>query len=135
MARSLGAHEYIDNTADDPAQALMAMGGAKAIIATATSAEAMQQIAGGLGPNGTLMAIGAVGPITIDQFDLLVKRASIKGWYSGVATNSEDTLVFSQAQGIAAMNEVYPMDQAQAAYDRMMSGQARFRVVLDMGAG
>jgi alcohol dehydrogenase len=135
LARSLGAHDYIDSAASDPAQALQAMGGAKAIIATVTNGEAMQAIAGGLGVNGTLMVIGAVGPLTVNSFDLLLKRASVRGWYSGVAADSEDALRFSQMHAINSMNEVFPLDQAQAAYDRMISGQARFRVVLDMGAG
>ena len=135
LARSLGAHDYIDSAATDPAQALLAMGGAKAIIATVTNAEAMQAIAGGLGVNGTMMSIGAVGPITINPIELLMKSAAIRGWYSGVATDSEDALLFSEAQAIHSMNEVFPLDQAQAAYDRMMSGKARFRVVLDMGVG
>jgi alcohol dehydrogenase len=134
LARSLGAHDYIDNAATDPATALQAMGGAKAILATVTSAQAMQAIAGGLGPNGTMMMIGAVGPVTVDQIALLNKSASVRGWYSGTAPDSEDTLAFSELAGVASMNEIFPLDQAQAAYDRMMSGAARFRVVLDMGA-
>jgi alcohol dehydrogenase len=132
LARSLGAQEYIDSDADDPAQALQAMGGARAIIATVTSAPAMQAIAGGLGVNGTMMVIGAVGALTVDSLDLLAKRASVKGWYSGTAADSEDTLLFSQRHAVASMNEIYPLDQAQAAYDRMMSGKARFRVVLQV---
>jgi alcohol dehydrogenase len=134
LARSLGAHDYTDNAATDPATALQAMGGAKAILATVTSAQAMQAIAGGLGPNGTMMMIGAVGPVTVDQIALLNKSASVRGWYSGTAPDSEDTLAFSELAGVASMNEIFPLDQAQAAYDRMMSGAARFRVVLDMGA-
>jgi D-arabinose 1-dehydrogenase-like Zn-dependent alcohol dehydrogenase len=130
MARSLGAHDYIDSGAGDPAKALQAMGGAKAIIATVTSAEAMQAIVGGLGPEGTMMIIGAVGPITINPLELLGKRAAVKGWYSGTAVDSEDTLRFSRLNGVASMNEIFPFEQAQAAYDRMMSGKARFRVVL-----
>jgi alcohol dehydrogenase len=130
LARSLGAVDYIDSEAGDPAKALHAMGGAKAIIATVTSASAMQAVAGGLGVNGTLMVIGAVGALTVNSFDLLEKRAAVKGWYSGTASDSEDTLEFSRLNGITSMNEVYPLDQAQAAYDRMMSGKARFRVVL-----
>jgi alcohol dehydrogenase len=130
LARSLGAHAYIDSAANDPAQALQAMGGAKAIIATVTSAEAMQAIAGGLGANGTMMVIGAVGALTVNSLDLLMKSASVRGWYSGTATDSEDTLLFSQLNSIASMNEIFPLEQAQAAYDRMMSGMARFRVVL-----
>ncbi len=134
LARSLGAHAYIDSQTGDPAQALQAMGGAKAIIATVTSAEAMQAISGGLGVNGTLMVIGAVGGLTVNSLDLLGKRAAVRGWYSGTAADSEDTLRFSQLNAIASMNEMFALEQAQAAYDRMMSGKARFRVVLKIGA-
>jgi len=108
------------------------MGGAKAIIATVTSAPAMQAISGGLGVNGTMMVIGAVGALTVDSLDLLGKRAAVKGWYSGIAVDSEDTFAFSKLYGIRSTNEIFPLEEAQAAYDRMMSGKARFRVVLKM---
>jgi alcohol dehydrogenase len=132
LIRSLGAHDYIDSAATDPAEALRKMGGAKAILATVTSAAAMQAIVGGLGANGTMMVIGAVGGFPIDSLDLLGKRSAVKGWYSGVAADSEDTLQFCKLHEISSMNEVYPFEQAQAAYERMMSGRARFRVVLKM---
>ncbi len=134
LARKLGASDYIDSAAEDPAKALSAMGGAKAILATVTNAEAMQAIVGGLGPNGVLMVIGAVGPLTVNSFELITKSASVKGWYSGIARDSEDTLAFSKLNGVASMNEVYPFEKAQEAYERMMSGKARFRVVLRMDA-
>jgi alcohol dehydrogenase len=130
LARSLGAHEYIDSSEGDAAAALRALGGARAILATVTDAAAMQAIVGGLGVNGTMMVIGAVGALKVDSLDLLRKRAGVKGWYSGTSVDSEDTLLFSQRNKIASMNEIYPLEQAQAAYDRMMSGKARFRVVL-----
>jgi alcohol dehydrogenase len=130
LAKKLGANDYIDSDAQDPAKALTAMGGAKAILATVTDGKAMQVISGGLGPNGVMMVIGAVGPLTVDSFDLLGKRASVKGWYSGIARDSEDTLDFSQRNNVASMNEIYPLEKAQEAYDRMLSGKARFRVVL-----
>ena len=132
LARSLGAHAYIDSAAEDPAAALRAMGGARAIIATVTDAGAMQAIVGGLGPNGVMMVIGAVGPLTVNSLDLLVKSAAVRGWYSGTSADSEDTLRFSELTKVASMNEVFPLEQAQAAYERMMSGKARFRVVLTM---
>jgi D-arabinose 1-dehydrogenase-like Zn-dependent alcohol dehydrogenase len=134
LARSLGAHDYIDSQANDPARALQAMGGAKAIIATVTNAEAMQAISGGLGVNGTMMVIGVVGGLTVDSVDLLRKRASVRGWYSGTAADSEDTLLFSQLNAIMPLNELFPLEETQAAYDRMMSGKARFRVVLKIDA-
>jgi D-arabinose 1-dehydrogenase-like Zn-dependent alcohol dehydrogenase len=134
LAKKLGESDYIDSAAEDPAKALTAVGGAKAILATVTDGAAMQAISGGLGPNGVMMVIGAVGPLTVDSSDLLGKRASVRGWYSGVARDSEDTLDFSQRNKVASMNEVYPLDRAQEAYERMMSGKARFRVVLRMDA-
>jgi D-arabinose 1-dehydrogenase-like Zn-dependent alcohol dehydrogenase len=132
LARKLGASEYIDSTAQDPAAALRALGGARAILATVTDAAAMQAISGGLGVNGTLLVIGGVGPLTVDSLDLLRKRAAVRGWYSGMGVDSEDTLIFSERQGVTSMNEVFAFEQAQAAYERMMSGRARFRVVLRM---
>lgn len=132
LARKLGAHDYIDSATGDPAQALQAMGGAKAIIATVTNAEAMQAIVGGLAAGGTMMLIGVTGPISINPVDLISKSAGVRGWYSGVAADSEDTLRFSALHAIGSMNEIYPFEQAQAAYDHMMSGKARFRVVLKM---
>jgi alcohol dehydrogenase len=130
LARSLGAHEYIDTQASDPAAALQRLGGAKAILATVTNAAAVEAVVGGLGSNGTLMVIGAVGAMTVDSMDLLRKRAAVKGWYSGTSVDSEDTLLFSQLNGIKSMNEIFPLEKAQEAYDRMLSGKARFRVVL-----
>ncbi len=88
------------------------MGGAKAILATVTNGKAMQAIAGGLGPNGVMMVIGAVGPLTVNSLDLLAKRAAVKGWYSGIARDSEDTLNFSQRNKIASMNEIFPLEKA-----------------------
>ena len=132
LAAQLGAHHYIDSRAEDPAAALQKLGGAKAILATVTSGDAMAAIQGGLGANGTLMVIGAVPSLSADTLFLLNGRRAINGWYSGVASDSEDTLAFSQLNDVKSMNEFYPLSRATEAYDRMMSGQTRFRVVLTM---
>jgi D-arabinose 1-dehydrogenase-like Zn-dependent alcohol dehydrogenase len=91
LAHELGAHHYIDNAAEDPAAALQKLGGAKTILATVTSAEAMNSVQGGLAVNGTLMVIGAVEAVTIDALALLRGRRSIKGWYSGTSIDSQET--------------------------------------------
>ena len=132
LARKLGADDYIDSATEDPAKALLQMGGAKAILATVTDGAAMQAIAKGLGPNGVMMVIGVVGPLTVNSIDLIGKNASIKGSYSGVARDSEDTLTFSRLNNVSSMNEVYPLEKAEEAYQRMKSGKARFRVVLSV---
>ena len=77
--------------------------------------------------------IGAAGPLTIDPVALIVGQRGIKGWYSGTSIDSEDTLKFSVQTGVRSMNEVYPLEKAPEAYDRMISGKARFRAVLKMG--
>ena len=132
LAEQLGADHYIDSSGSDPAAELQKLGGAKTILATVTSGEAMAAVQDGLSPNGTLMVIGAVPSLAADTMFLLAGRRSIKGWYSGIASDSEDTLAFSQANGVQSMNEIYPLSRVAEAYDRMMSGQARFRVVLTM---
>jgi D-arabinose 1-dehydrogenase-like Zn-dependent alcohol dehydrogenase len=133
LARQLGAYHYIDNAAEDPAAALQKLGGAKAILATVTSADAMSSVQGGLAVNGTLLVIGAVEAVTVDTLALLRGRRSIKGWYSGTSIDSQETLAFSALTGVRPMIEILPLEQAAAGYERMMSGKARFRVVLTTG--
>ena len=133
LARQLGAHHYIDNAAEDAAAALQKLGGAKAILATVTSGEAMSSVQGGLGVNGVLMVIGAVDALKVDALQLLSGRRSIKGWYSGTSIDSQDTLAFSVLTGVRSMNETLPLERAAEGYQRMISGQARFRVVLTTG--
>jgi len=133
LARQLGAHHYIDNAAEDPAAALQKLGGAKAILATVTNAEAMNSVQGGLGVNGTLLVIGAVDRLAVDALQLLHGRRSIKGWYSGTSIDSQETLMFSALTGVRSMNEIFPLERAAEGYQRMISGGARFRVVLTTG--
>ena len=108
------------------------MGGAKAILATVTSDEAMSAVQGGLAVEGTLLLIGAVPSMRVSPLSLIMGRQSVKGWYSGTSIDSQDTLAFSVRSGVRPMNETYPLERVSEAYDRMMSGKARFRVVLSI---
>ncbi len=132
LAKKLGAAHYIDSAAQDPAAALLKLGGAKVILATVTSADAMKAVIGGLATNGTLMIIGAVPSLEVPALQLLTKSQQVKGWYSGTSLDSQDTLAFSVLSGVRSMNESYPLEKAQEAYERMEQGKARFRVVLTM---
>lgn len=133
LARKLGAWKYIDSQAVDPAAELQKLGGAKVILATVTNADAMQAVMGGLTVNGSFMIIGAVPSLAVPSLQLLLARQSVKGWYSGTSIDSQDTLDFSVLTGVRSMNESFPLAQVNEAYERMMSGKARFRVVLTMG--
>jgi D-arabinose 1-dehydrogenase-like Zn-dependent alcohol dehydrogenase len=133
LARQLGAHDYIDSTAGDPAEALKAMGGAKVILATVTSGAAMSAVVPGLGRNGKLLIVGvAMEPVQVPTVPMIMNRASIQGWPSGTAQDSTETLAFSAMAKVRPMIEEYPLERAAEAYERMMSGGARFRVVLTM---
>jgi len=133
LARQLGASLYIDSQAQDPAAELVKLGGAKAILATATSGEAMSAVQGGLAVNGMLLVIGAAAAMRVSPLFLLSGCRSIKGWYSGTSIDSQDTLAFTARTGVRSMNETFPLERVNEAYDRMMSGKARFRVVLTIG--
>ncbi|HEX2598161.1 MAG TPA: alcohol dehydrogenase, partial [Terriglobales bacterium] len=107
--------------------------GARAILATAPSSKAMSELIDGLGPNGTLMVIGAAfDPIEVTPVQLITGSRAIQGWSSGTAADSEDTLNFAELTGVRPMIETYPLERAGEAYARMMSGKAQFRVVLTM---
>jgi len=134
LARKLGASQYIDSQSQDPAVELTKLGGARVIISTVTSGEAMSAVQGGLGPKGTLVVIGAAQSMQVSPLLIILGAQEIKGWYSGNAVDSQDTLAFSVLSGVRSMNEVYPLEKVNEAYDRMASGKARFRVVLTMGS-
>jgi alcohol dehydrogenase/propanol-preferring alcohol dehydrogenase len=134
LARQLGAHLYIDSQSQDVAAELVKLGGAKVILATVTNSEAMTATLGGLGVNGKLMVLGAPHePLQVPAGLLIGGRRLVAGWYSGTSIDSEDTLAFSKLAGARPMTEVYPLERASEAYERMMSGKARFRVVLTTG--
>ncbi|MCB0067028.1 MAG: alcohol dehydrogenase catalytic domain-containing protein [Caldilineaceae bacterium] len=134
LAKQLGAWRYIDSTADDPALALRALGGAKVILATVTHGPAMTAAMGGLAVNGQFLVLGAAQSIEVPPLLLITGKRAVKGWYSGTAIDSQDTVAFSQDARVRSMNEVYSFGKVNEAYERMMSGKARFRVVLDMTA-
>ena len=133
VARKLGAHMYIDSTATNAAAELQKLGGARVILATAPSAKAMSSLVDGLGPNGTMLVVGAGSdPIEVAPTQLIRGKKSIQGWYAGTATDSEDTLRFAEMSGVRPMIEKLPLAKAAEGYARMMSGKAQFRVVLAM---
>ena len=133
VAKKLGANLYIDSRATNAAEELQKLGGAQVILATAPSSKAMSELIDGLGPNGKLMVIGAdFDPIEVTPVQLISGSRTIQGWASGTPTDSEDTLRFAELTGVRAMIETYPLEKAAEAYERMMSGDAQFRVVLTM---
>jgi propanol-preferring alcohol dehydrogenase len=134
LARELGAHHYVDSTATDVAEGLTALGGVQVVLATVTVAAAMTDTLGGIKPGGQLVVVGAPrDPLEVPAFALIPGSSAIQGHATGTSKDSEDTLAFSALTGVRPRIETVPLAEAPAAYDKMMAGDARFRMVLTMG--
>jgi D-arabinose 1-dehydrogenase-like Zn-dependent alcohol dehydrogenase len=135
LAKDLGAHVYIDTAVDDSAAVLQRMGGARAILATASSGDSMGPLVSGLGVRGKLIIVGVPNDeIRLSAFPLVFGGRSVYGSLTGTPIEQEDTLAFSVLENIRPMIETAPLEQAADAYARMMQGKARFRMVLTMVA-
>ena len=133
LAKKLGAHAYIDTNAGAPAEALQKIGGAHVVLATAPDSKAISALIDGLAPRGTLMVVGAgMESLSVTPVQLIFGSKNIRGWASGASIDWEDTLQFSALTGVRPMIERYPLEKAAEAYNQMLSGRARFRVVLAM---
>ncbi len=133
LARKLGASVYIDSKATNAAEALLKLGGARVVLATAPSSKLMSGLIEGLGPNGKLLVVGVdFDPIEVTPVQLISGSRVIQGWAAGTPADSEETLRFADLTGVRPMIETYPLEKASEAYARMMSGRAQFRVVLTM---
>ncbi len=134
LAKKLGAHHYIDSAATDPAAALQALGGAKVILVTASGGKTVAATFKGLRPGGVSIVLG-VGPEPIEasSMDLIFGSRKLEGALTGDPATGDATLRFSALTGVSAMIETFPLEEAAAAYAKMMAGKARFRMVLTMG--
>lgn len=132
LAKKLGAKHYIDSSKQDPVKELKSLGGAAVIVATSFSAEATAKLYDGLAAHGTLLIVGVdMSGLNISPVQLVLNRGKIVGHASGSAADAQDTVRFAAEHGVEAMIETFPLDRAQEAYDHMMKGQPKFRVVLE----
>jgi len=135
LAKDLGAHVYLDTAVDDAAATLQRLGGARAILATGTSGEAMGSLASGLAARGKFIVVGVPrDQIQLSAASLVFGGRSVYGALTGTPIDNEDTLAFSVLENIRPMIETVPFERAADAYTRMMQGRARFRMVLTMNA-
>ncbi|MBA3722181.1 MAG: alcohol dehydrogenase catalytic domain-containing protein [Parachlamydiaceae bacterium] len=134
LAKKLGAHQYMDSEAVNVPDELQKLGGAKVILDTVTNSKSMSSIVNGLSINGKHILVGITQePMQVSTLFLVAGRRSVLGWPSGTAMDSQDAMSFSALTGVKSMNQVFPLEKAAEAYDLMMSGKARFRVVLETG--
>ena len=130
-ALALGAHLYIDTDSEDAAAKLKSMGGAQAIVTTIGHPDTVMGLVGGLAPQGRLVLLGAgKDPLPVSAGHLVVGERSMLGSITGTPYENEKTLNFSVLAGVRPMIEVMPLEQASAAYQKMKSGEVKFRMVL-----
>jgi D-arabinose 1-dehydrogenase-like Zn-dependent alcohol dehydrogenase len=133
LAKKLGASLYIDSESENAVEELQKLGGARVILATAPSSKTMTELVGGLSANGKLVVIGiSFDPLEVAPVQLISGRKALQGWASGTPADGDDTLSFCELSGVRPIIETFPLEQADAAYARMMTGKAQFRVVLTM---
>jgi propanol-preferring alcohol dehydrogenase len=133
LAKKLGAHRYIDSAVTDIAKALQERGGAQVVLVTASGGKAVAAAVKGLRRGGVVISLGATDePIELSAFELLFKSLGVAGALTGTPAAGDATLRFSALSDVAAMVETMPLERAPEAYAKMMSGQARFRMVLTM---
>jgi D-arabinose 1-dehydrogenase-like Zn-dependent alcohol dehydrogenase len=132
FARDLGAHEYIDGSKGNIAQQLQDHGGAACIILTAPNAELVPTLIQGLAPLGRILVLAVAGPVEIPLWGFIQKATGIVGWPSGYARDSEDAIDFARRHGVNCLIEKFKLDQANEAFQHMLSGKVRFRAVLVM---
>lgn len=131
LAKQLGAKHYIDSEAEDVSKSLQRLGGAKVILSTVTNNDAITAAIGGLSNSGELVILGVpFEPVHVPAITLIMGNRSIKGWASGTSIDSQDTMNFSALTKVRSMNQTFPLDKVEEAYECMLSGKARFRVVL-----
>jgi D-arabinose 1-dehydrogenase-like Zn-dependent alcohol dehydrogenase len=112
----------------DAGEALKALGGASAVLATVSRAELQTDLVKGLRPNGQLIVLEGGDPVQVTGHDLADGRLSVSGWYSGVAQDSEDALNFAVLKGVRPIIETYPLEQAEEAWQHQ--AKANLRIVL-----
>jgi propanol-preferring alcohol dehydrogenase len=133
LAKKLGAHHYIDSAATDAAKALQALGGAQLVLVTASGGKPTAETFKGLRRTGASIVLGVgPGPIEVLDMDLIFGNRKLEGALTGNPACGDTTLKFSALSGVSAMIEKVPLEQAAAAYEKMKSGEARFRMVLTM---
>jgi D-arabinose 1-dehydrogenase-like Zn-dependent alcohol dehydrogenase len=133
LAQELGAHHYVDTANEKATDALQKLGGARVIMVTSSSASLAAELVGGLVRNGVLLLLGAGSePIEVSTVPMIKQRLRVQGWPSGAPQDSEETVAFSVLADVRSRNEIFPLERATEAYERMIENKARFRAVLKM---
>ena len=98
-----------------------------------TDSAAASELIKALAPAGKFMVVGAgKDPLTIAPGQMVGNEIAIEGAITGTPYEVEKTLDFSLLTDVRARVETMPLEKANEAYQRVMSGDVKFRMVLTM---
>ncbi|EHK42514.1 hypothetical protein TRIATDRAFT_293830 [Trichoderma atroviride IMI 206040] len=133
FATQLGAHYYIDTSAEDAVTALQKFGGANMMVCTAPNREAVSPLVAGLAPSGKLVVLAPLGQVEFDTASMVMNGTSVHGWNSGHQQDCEDAIAFAHTHGVKCIVERFPfLTGYQDAFEKMESGKVRFRSVMTL---
>lgn len=131
LAKKLGANLFFDSTTDEVSRELMKLGGAKLILGLAPNSKEISELIGGLARHGQFILITfANEPLAISPHILMRGERVVSGFTGGFGA---DALRFSVLTHVVPMVELFPLERAAEAYEKMMTGNVHFRAVLTMG--
>ena len=128
-ARSFGADNFV-NTRDADALAKLA-GSFDMILITINAPLDWEAYLGALRPRGRLHVVGVVPSIETIGFSLIGAQKSIGGSPLGSPATVGEMVRFAARHEIAPMTEHYKLSQVNDALERLRSGNARYRLVLE----
>lgn len=130
-ARRLGAHDFV--LSKDP-KSLEALANRFDFILDAVSApHDLNAYLNLLRRDGVMAMVGVPAkPLEIHAFSLLLKRRTLAGSIIGGIRETQEMLDYCADKNITSDVEVIPMQQVEAAYERTLKGDVRYRFVIDM---
>lgn len=129
-AKGFGAHRVV--TSRDSAAIRQLAGTIDLLIVTVNVPLDWDALLSTLAPNGRMHVVGAVlEPIPLHILPLIYKQGSVSGSPTGSPVGIADMLEFAGRHKVTPATEHYPMSKINDAFERLKSGKARYRIVLD----
>jgi uncharacterized zinc-type alcohol dehydrogenase-like protein len=133
-ARRLGAHRIVLST--DKEQMKAAKGKFDLIIDTVPDAHDLNPYLPTLKLDGTLVLVGYLGPLepVLNTVPLITGRKSVAGSAIGGIAETQEMLDFCGKHGITSDIETIKIQDINAAYERMLKSDVKYRFVIDMAS-
>ncbi len=133
-ARRLGADNIVLST--DASQIAAVTGRFDLIIDTVPYIHDINPYMPTLAISGTLVLVGYLGPLEpfLNSAPMVLGRKSVAGYLIGGIAETQEMLDFCGEHGITSDIEVIQIQEINAAYERMLKSDVKYRFVIDMAS-